>query len=35
MTLHVKQCLLFMLLCINLMGKHLAKDLTRYFTTSP
>jgi hypothetical protein len=35
MTLHAKQCLLFMLLCINLMGKHLAKDLTRCFTTLP
>jgi hypothetical protein len=31
----LKQSLLFMLLCINLMGKHLVKDLTRYFTSLP
>jgi hypothetical protein len=31
MSLHVKQSLLFLLLCINLMGKHLVKDLTRHF----
>jgi hypothetical protein len=35
MSLHAKQSLLFMLLCINLMGKHLDKDLTRCFTTLP
>jgi hypothetical protein len=35
MSLHVKQSLLFMFLCINLMGKHLVKDLTRYFTSLP
>jgi hypothetical protein len=35
MSLHVKQSLLFLLLCINLMGKHLVKDLTRYFTSLP
>jgi hypothetical protein len=35
MSLHAKQCLLFLLLCINLTGKHLVKDLTRYFTTLP
>jgi hypothetical protein len=35
MSLHVKQSLLFLLLCINLMGKHVVKDLTRYFTSLP
>jgi hypothetical protein len=35
MSLHVKQSLLFLLLCINLMGKHLVKDLTRHFTSLP
>jgi hypothetical protein len=35
MSLHAKQCLLFLLLCINLMGKHLVKDLTRHFTSLP
>jgi hypothetical protein len=35
MSLHVKQSLLFLLLCINLMGKHLVKDLIRYFTSLP
>jgi hypothetical protein len=35
MSLHVKPSLLFLLLCMNLMGKHLVKDLTRYFTTLP
>jgi hypothetical protein len=34
-SLHAKQSLLFLLLCINLMGKHLVKDLTRCFTTLP
>jgi hypothetical protein len=29
------QCLLYLLLCIKLMGKHLSKDLTRYFTLLP
>jgi hypothetical protein len=35
MSLHAKQSLLFQLLCMNLMGKHLVKDLTRYFTSLP
>jgi hypothetical protein len=26
------QCLLYLLLCIKLMGKHLFKDMTRCFT---
>jgi hypothetical protein len=29
------QCLLYLLLCIKLMGKHLSKDLTRCFTLLP
>jgi hypothetical protein len=29
------QCLLYLLLCIKLMGKYLSKDLTRYFTLLP
>jgi hypothetical protein len=35
MSLHANQSLLFQLLCMNLMGKHLVKDLTRYFTSLP
>jgi hypothetical protein len=31
----LKQCLLYLLLCIKLMGKHLSKDLTRYVTLLP
>jgi hypothetical protein len=31
----LKQCLLYLLLCIKLMGKHLSKDLTRCFTLLP
>jgi hypothetical protein len=35
MALHDKQCLLFLLQCIKMMGKHLFKDLTRCFTLLP
>jgi hypothetical protein len=31
----LKQYLLFLLLCMKLMGKHLIKDLTRCFTLVP
>jgi hypothetical protein len=31
----LKQYLLFLLLCMKLMGKHLFKDLTRCFTLLP
>jgi hypothetical protein len=31
----LKQCLLYLLLCIKLMGKHLSKDLIRCFTLLP
>jgi hypothetical protein len=31
----LKQYLLFLLLCMKLMGKHLFKDLTRCFTPLP
>jgi hypothetical protein len=31
----LKQCLIYLLLCIKLMGNHLSKDLTRYFTLLP
>jgi hypothetical protein len=31
----LKQCLLYLLICMKLMGKHLVKDLTRCFTLLP
>jgi hypothetical protein len=31
----LKQCLLYFLLCMKLMGEHLFKDLTRCFTLLP
>jgi hypothetical protein len=31
----LKQYLLFLLQCINMLGKHLFKDLTRYFILLP
>jgi hypothetical protein len=31
----LKQCLLYLLQCVKLMGKHLFKDLTRCFTLLP
>jgi hypothetical protein len=31
----LKQCLLYLLLCMKLMGEHLFKDMTRCFTLLP